>query len=83
MLSMESLIVLIALSVLCLGFAYFVWRDGANFRYRSDAREAAKAGDTQADPFILDKGQQPAELQVGPHEEAQRPNRFVPDQLPR
>lgn len=80
MLSTGNLIALFVLSVLCFAFVVFIWKDGTGTRYRMDAREAKKAEDTQQDPFILDKDQQAAELQVGQTEEVRRPNRFVPDQ---
>lgn len=80
MLSTGNLIALVVLSVLCVAFVVFIWKDGTGTRYRRDMREAKKAGDTEQDPFILDKDQQPAELQVGPREEVRSPNRFVPDQ---
>ena len=75
-----NLFLLCVLSLSCLAFAVFVWWDGASFRYRKDMREEKKAADVRRDPFILDKDQQPAELQVGEKEEVRRLNRFVPDQ---
>ncbi len=81
MLSNNNLIVLIVLSLLCLAFVVFIWRDGTGYRYRTDAREAKKAEDTSKDPYILDKDQQAADLQVGEADEVRRPNRLAPDHL--
>jgi hypothetical protein len=80
MLTTTNLIVLFVLSFLCLGFVIFVWKDVSRTGHRVDARESKKAEDTRTDPFILDKDQQPADLQVGQQDEVRRPNRFVPDQ---
>ena len=79
----NNLIVLIMLSLLCIAFAIYVWKDVSGYRQRIDSREAKKAEDTLKDPFVLDKDQQPAELQVGQRDEVRRPNRLAPDQLPR
>ncbi|HEX4950250.1 MAG TPA: hypothetical protein VFZ34_26535 [Blastocatellia bacterium] len=76
----NSLWLAIVLGLLCLAFAIFVWKDGTGFRHRTDAREAKKSEDTRDDPMILDKEQQPAELQVGQQGEIRNPRRFVPDQ---
>lgn len=83
MLSNKNLIVLILLSLSCLAFVAFIWRDGTGFSYRKDAREAKKAQETDKDPYILDKDQQAADLQVGQADEVRRPNRLAPDQIHR
>lgn len=78
-----NLMVLIVSSLLCIAFVIYVWWDVSGYRQRLDTRESKKAEDTRKDPFILDKDQQPAELQVGQQDEVRRPNRLAPDQLPR
>ena len=79
----ENVMSLVVMSVLCLTFVIFIWRDGSGFRHRTDAREAKKAEDTRQDPYVLDKDQQAADLQVGQADEVRRPNRLAPDQLHR
>ena len=75
---MSTTIFLLIAFVIVASTTLIVLLDGPKAKRRDD-RDAAKSEDLKKNPALLDKSQQPAELQVGENEEAEQPSRFAPD----